>query len=312
MARSLKKVCSRPILVTGSHRSGSTWAGEMLALSKSVAYVHEPFNVTDEISINPDQFKLWFQYVCDDNAGDTEIIIRNILEYKYPLLSNLKKCRSARHLAKLCRDQMLSVGHSVHSRRALLKDPIALFSAEWLAETFDMDVLIMVRHPAAFCSSLKIKNWHHDFNHFLKQPALMSRYLDSYHDDISAAAANKLSVIDQAILLWNCVHHTIKQYKSEHSSWIFARHEDLSMSPIFGFEEIYSQFNIPFDDAIKEAILNRTGDHNPAEQVERNEFVRNSKASVKNWKLRLSSEEIDHVKKYTSEVAAHLYDDSDW
>jgi len=312
MWQSFKKGDSRPILVTGSHRSGSTWAGEMLALSKSVAYIHEPFNVTDEISINPEQFKLWFYYVCNDNAGDVENIMRNILDYKYPLLSNLKKCRTARHLAKLCRDQILSVTHRVHSRRALLKDPIAIFSAEWLAETCDMDVLVMVRHPAAFCSSLKIKNWHHDFNHFLKQPELMSRYLDSYHDDISAAVANEISVIDQAILLWNCVHHTINQYKSEHISWVFARHEDLSMNPISGFKEIYSQFNISFDKTIKKAILNRTGDHNPAEQVERNEFVRNSKASVKNWKLRLSNEEIDHVKKHTSKVAAHLYDDSDW
>ena len=222
------------------------------------------------------------------------------------------KWTTMRHYLKLCRDQILSISHRAHSRRALLKDPIALFSAEWLAKTFDMDVLVMIRHPAAFCSSLKIKNWHHDFNHFLKQPALMSRYLDSFHDDISAAAAKKLSVIDQAILLWNCVHHTINHYKSKHSSWIFARHEDLSMNPVLGFEEIYSDFNIPFNKFIEEAILKRTGDHNPTEQLEQNEFVRNSKANVKNWKTRLSSEEIEYIKKHTSEVAADLYDDSDW
>ena len=38
------RVTGRPILVTGAHRSGTTWVGKMLALAPGVAYVHEPFN----------------------------------------------------------------------------------------------------------------------------------------------------------------------------------------------------------------------------------------------------------------------------
>ena len=34
----------RPILVTGAHRSGTTWVGKMLALAPGVGYVHEPFS----------------------------------------------------------------------------------------------------------------------------------------------------------------------------------------------------------------------------------------------------------------------------
>ena len=36
---------NQPILVTGAHRSGSTWTGKMLALAPRVAYIHEPFNM---------------------------------------------------------------------------------------------------------------------------------------------------------------------------------------------------------------------------------------------------------------------------
>ena len=35
----------RPILVTGSHLSGTTWVGRMIAVSPCVAYLHEPFNL---------------------------------------------------------------------------------------------------------------------------------------------------------------------------------------------------------------------------------------------------------------------------
>src|SRR3954447_1155356 len=34
----------RPILVTGSHRCGSTWGGRMIASPPRVGYVGEPFN----------------------------------------------------------------------------------------------------------------------------------------------------------------------------------------------------------------------------------------------------------------------------
>ena len=34
----------RPILVTGAHRSGTTWVGKMLAASREVAYISEPLN----------------------------------------------------------------------------------------------------------------------------------------------------------------------------------------------------------------------------------------------------------------------------
>jgi hypothetical protein len=34
--------CARPILVTGSPRSGTTFVGRMLALSPGVHYIHEP------------------------------------------------------------------------------------------------------------------------------------------------------------------------------------------------------------------------------------------------------------------------------
>ena len=52
----------KPILVTGSHRSGSTWVGKILNLSNETYYINEPFNIeTHNSPSNP--FKYWFEYV---------------------------------------------------------------------------------------------------------------------------------------------------------------------------------------------------------------------------------------------------------
>ena len=39
----------------------------------------------------------------------------------------------------------------------LIKDPIAIFSADWLADKYDMNVVVLSRHPLGFISSL-LKN----------------------------------------------------------------------------------------------------------------------------------------------------------
>lgn len=72
-----------------------------------------------------------------------------------------------------------------------------------------MNVLVQVRHPAAFCSSLKVKDWEFDFNNFLRQPLLIENYLYPFRDEIQEFAERKRNIIEQGILLWNCIHHTI-------------------------------------------------------------------------------------------------------
>lgn len=62
-----------PILVTGSHRSGTTWVGQMLATSENIGYIWEPFNKGEYIgNMNIREIKYWFTYV--DKNNNEEII----------------------------------------------------------------------------------------------------------------------------------------------------------------------------------------------------------------------------------------------
>ena len=50
---------NRPILVTGPHRSGTTWVGRMVCSHPGLAYLSEPFNVR----IPPSPVRHFFHYV---------------------------------------------------------------------------------------------------------------------------------------------------------------------------------------------------------------------------------------------------------
>ncbi len=308
------KRSSKPVFVTGSHRSGTTWAGQMISAAPHVAYIHEPFNPNVNAWISPNPFKNWFEYICDENSGDYTQIIDEIVHFRHPLSLNRKfpETKTPKNIIREIRNQGLYLLHKLNRDRPLIKDPIAFFSAEWLYKRYNMDVLVLIRHPAAFCSSLKIMNWEFDFNNFLKQPLLMERYLYPFEKEIREFAKNKKHNIEKGILQWNCIHNTIKIYREKYPDWLFIKHEDLSADPVNQFKSIYQKFGVEFTQKAKKIIQENSGTHNPVEQQEGFEYKRNSKENIKTWKWRLSQEEISQIRMKTSQVASSFYTEAEW
>jgi hypothetical protein len=125
--------------------------------------------------------------------------------------------------------------------RPLVKDPIALLSAEWLADTFGMQVIVLIRHPAAFTASLLRLDWRFDFANFASQPALLDHDLAPFAAEIEAAARHRLDPVAEAGLLWRCLYATVDRYRRERPDWLFLRHEDVSARPVDGFSSCRHQ-----------------------------------------------------------------------
>ena len=203
---------------------------------------------------------------------------------------------------------------SITKPRALLKDPIAFFSAEWLCNTFDMDVVILIRHPAAFVSSLKRLNWRHPFEHFLAQDQLMADFLEPFRSKIKVCAENKCDIISQGILLWYIFHHVVRIYQDMRPQWIFVKHEDLSRDPVSEFKKIYDQLGLRFSAKIGSVINDLSSSSNPSEVSDKSfdEISRDSRKNIWNWRRRLTKEEIGRIKNGVDPLASAFYDESDW
>jgi len=79
----------KPILVTGSHCSGTTWVGRMIAASPSVVYIDEPFNIKHDVGICGAQFDYWFTYVSDQNEQDYYEHIKKSITFRYNLAGEI-------------------------------------------------------------------------------------------------------------------------------------------------------------------------------------------------------------------------------
>jgi hypothetical protein len=311
----------KPILVTGSHRSGSTWVGKMLAKSSSVGYIFEPFNLKHRPGICKAKFDYWFPYITYENESSFYQAVKDTLSFKYNLAEEIKAVDSIIDGLRLIRDYSSFFKNRFYQLRPLIKDPIAFFSAEWLAEKFDMDVVILIRHPAAFVGSLKEKDWYFDFSHFLNQPLLMRDYLSKFESEISRCSQENCDIVEQGILLWKIFYSTVLEYQNKHKNWIFIKHEDISANPVVEFETLFDKLNLEFLESIKQQITEYSS------QAIKNELLknaslpliwsevetrRNSIANIYSWKKRLASAEIEKIRTEVEDISSLFYSDEDW
>ena len=306
----MRETNRKPILITGSHRSGSTWVGRVVALSPSVGYIHEPFNLRHRPGICKAKFNFWFPYICNENKSLYSQDIEDCIRFKFQFMEGLKAAKSIKDFARLLRDCINFKRYEVVKRRPLLKDPIAVFSAEWLASRFGMDVIVLIRHPAAFVASLKKGNSTFPFDHFLQQPLLMQHHLCEYRSEIEEYSKKEFDIVDQGILLWKLIHHVILKYRENNHAWVFARHEDLSRCPEGEFSRIYSRLGLTFSADVRQRIRRLSF----AEQSKEDSgsLVRNSKSNIWTWKTRLTDDEIARIKDNTDEIASQFYTEEDW
>jgi len=286
--------------------------GKILATAPKVKYIHEPFNPDRFPDYrNKPFFSDWFQYICEDNSGNYESIFEDIIHSKSPIQIGLANVREF-GAGCVLNAEISSFMHRLNKSRVIIKDPIAFFSADWFCHRFDMHVIVMVRHPAAFCSSLKLKQWSFDFNNFLKQPLLIDKYMSPFKKDIETYAKDEMPIIDQAILLWNIIYYTASIYREKNRTWLFIKHEDVSRNPTDRFRSIFQSLDLEFTKITEKAIIQSSGEHNPSEQLTSNEFIRDSVKNIMNWKVRLTQEEVQKIKIETSPIWKLFYSEAEW
>jgi hypothetical protein len=173
-------------------------------------------------------------------------------------------------------------------------------------------VVITVRHPAAFASSLKRLNWPFDFQDLLNQPLLMRDHLEPYRREMEAMKPD--DVIGQAALLWKLIYRSVHATRAQHPDFIILRHEDLSHDPLPGYRALYETLDLDFTRRVEKIILNSSSSENPKESSKNkvHGYKLDSRANIDIWKKRMSAEEIERIRKITQEISPLYYSDAEW
>ena len=321
---------NEPILITGSHRSGTTWVGNIIRNLPRIYYLHEPLT-PNSITRGLFNTDIWYKYYDPKKEYENiETILNELFSGSYPFKAMFHFKNSLPHTdyrnPNGINDGKIDLKYFkwrinayIDSKRLnkkeiipLIKDPIALTAAEWIYHKWNSKNVILIRHPAAFVSSLIRLNWRFNFENFTKQPDLIDRFLGPYRSQINNPPKDFIS---EASLIWTCITKIIIEYQKLYPNWLYIRHEDLSYDPINEFELLFKRLELSFSNKVKRFIQSTSSHSNPSEVSKKtkvHQLQRDSRKNIKNWKKRLSKYEIKLIREKTEHLSNKFYLEKDW
>jgi hypothetical protein len=239
---------------------------------------------------------------------------KKLIKGKCGPMDGLSRCKSFRGILHVHKKQKEYLTYSRHGIQPLIKDPIAIMSAGWLARSFDIHVIVMIRHPAAFVASMKRLNWTFDSQNWaLSQPMLLRDYLSPFEAELRDVMESKADIIDRLALFWKIIYFVVRNYQVQYPNWFYLRHEDIAKDPVPHFAELYRKLGLDFSDHVKNKIDEYTNASNPPyAEKKKKELKLDSKKVISHWKRLLSDQEVKRIKTIVDEVSKYYYSDSDW
>jgi hypothetical protein len=311
----------RPILITGSHRSGSSWCGRVIASSPDVLYVDEPFHLHHPLGVLNYGFESWFPYVHDADTHALKQALSHTVSLRYALPAQiraaltdpkLKGPTGAPGVARAVEQWWGWRRARFAGIRPLIKDPIAVFSSEWIAQTFDAQVIVTVRHPAAFVHSILRAGWAPDFNDLLCQPELCKGPLQHHAATFRNAERDGAPPEKKAALFWAAIYDVVHMYHERNPSWHIVRNEDLAVYPKSAYEKIFNHLDLPFSKVVRDMIDVMTTADRPEGPIPLHAVRRDSKREAWKWRRALDADVVRQIREWTTPTWTAFYNDSDW
>jgi hypothetical protein len=281
----------------------------MLAFAPGTGYVHEPFSPATRPGVSAAPFERYYTYVTPENEARYLPALERTLAFDYDWGAQLRGTPSVRDGLRAARDAASFARSRVLHARPVVKDPIALLSAPWLAERFGMRVVVLIRHPAGFAGSIRKRGMTFRFETLLDDERLVRERLAPFEDELREQVRAPGDFVDQAALLWRVLYATVADYRSEHPDWLFVRHEDLAAAPLLAFARLYSDLDLQLTPlAVRRIEKHSTG----SADAKTHDVRQDSRSTIGSWHKRLTAAELERLHDAVTDVSQHFYTEKDW
>jgi len=315
-----------PIHIAGMARAGTSWVGEMFRAAGGFLYLNEPFNWKSPPGLSPGilnaSVPVGYLYVGDHNSEQYRPAVQDLFRFRYHHLAELRATRSWFGLAKMAKYSSAFTVAAMRGKRPLLDDPYASLAAPWIAEQFDGQAILVVRHPAAMVASYRKLGFKAHPRHFLNQPQLMADYLEPWRDELEAAVETDDRVV-QVATFWRSLHYVLFNMVDRSDRLHVVRYEDLCADPESAFEALFNRVGLEFNAAARAEVLAGTqaqsGRQTFTWRLSRHGgFSRtayrpmDSRSMIRAWQKTISPAEADRIRDITAAVSERYYGDDDW
>ncbi|MGI8532185.1 MAG: sulfotransferase [Geodermatophilaceae bacterium] len=310
---------SGPLLVTGLPRTGTSWAGKMLAASGEVVYINEPMNPGHPPGHCPGVLDATvthqFQYIDEADDDRWARAFDDTLALRYRLGAELRRNRGGYDMARAAKYVGAFTVGRLRGRRAMLDDPFALLSTGWLVRRMGCQAVVLVRDPVAVVGSWRALGWAVHFHELLEQPALVRDHLAGYVDRMRALIGSP-DWLARSCLLWELAYAFVDDALRGLPGVRIVSYESLVRDPLAGFAGLYAELGLTWSERAEQAVARASSGGGSAGAhpwslrggLSRTAYrPMAADAALGSFRDRLSTAEIDRVRQLTAPVAARFY-----
>jgi hypothetical protein len=314
---------SRPLLLAGIPRSGTTWTMQVLGADPNLDPLLEPDN---EGTSAP---AIWGKKAVGRfpalQPGDHDQRYRGLWSWIFEGAPRSLRLRLAGQILRPVqppgrtrflqgrRVPLMTIagaiashpgsGRSSESRhqRLLVKSVHAPLALEWLAEEFEIDVLVLLRHPGNILSSWLALNLNEQFIRLEANPAVRTRLLDRW-----GVAPPGPDPLERMIFSIGVLSTALEEAASRNPRWLIRTHEQLCSDPAQEFKNLYADLGLTWSETVERFLV---GNDRPGEG-----FLTQRVAAElpDNWKRRLTSHQVDVMQRVLSQFPLRTWTSKDF
>jgi hypothetical protein len=281
----------RPLVIAGLPRSGTTWTLGALQRDPNLYPLKEPDSEADRASaiwakretgrfpvLSPgdrnDPYHLLWAWILDGAAETTRLrvggeILRAVSPPAWGKGSRLRSLptRERRRYLRggfspvmwlagsIAAHPPVQLNPALVGRRLLVKTVHAPLAMDWLGTEFDMDVLVLLRHPGSVLASWIGLDMDAQYGPFSELPAIR-RVTEGW--GVRPPGPNHL---EQMVWQIGVLITALEQAAAHHPSWLVRTHEQLCVDPTQQFRQLYTELGLQWNEEAEAYVIdnNRPG-----------------------------------------------------
>jgi hypothetical protein len=304
------------ILITGSHRSGTTWVGQIISeASKKIFQVYEPFNPECPPGMARPIFNSLYYHVDGMKFPQYELAAKNLLKGCFPAFGG--KSMSIRSRISLVKKSIEIAFAKYRKKRFLIKSSEAMLWSEFFIKNTNSKVVMLIRHPCAFVASCERMEWGYELENLIQQDTFYSDFIKNDSEFMNPAQSNIPKRMVENTWLWIFLYRyalkLIEKGYEKNGNLLLTRHEDLCNNPLYEFQKIFSFLGIDFNLDTQDRISKQTtGNTVIVDKSTQHCLVRDSRKTAVSWKEFLDKNTIEWIRSTTSGIAGKFYENSSW
>ncbi len=298
----------RPIVVVGPARGGTTWTGQVLDSAPGTQLLIEPDNEDKYPGairgkrrlgrypvLEPDEeggpYREMWDWILHDASTTPRIrLARRLLsigdqrtKFIHPRYFQGRRDPAMWAIATIGVSRRARPHQRPPGRRVIAKSVHAQLALEWLSSEFEVDVVVLLRHPANVLASWKAVNFKDGrFPSLERNPRVLERYVRRWGVDLPGEDTTEQICWRIALLT-----AALEEAAARHPEWHLMVHEETCVDPDTAFRNLFSALDLPWTEPT-EAYLREHDLPGTGFQIRR---VASTVAD--SWRRSLTDEELD-------------------